>query len=92
MNTLWAFFVAYSKAEKKIKIENKENTIRFKLDNGHQFIIGVYMYNSKYLSLNIKIEGNEDFEATVNMIDMLGKEGIIKVVSEILTHCEKVTL
>lgn len=90
MNTLWAFFLAYSKAERKVVINNKENTIFFSLDKGHQFKIFVNFVNSSYLSLVIEIEGKEDSIATINYIDHFGKGGIIRVVSEILTHAEKV--
>lgn len=91
MNIMWKFFLAYAAIEKKVKVENKSNCIYFQLDHGHNFEIGVNMYNNKYLSLFIKIVDNDEFEATINNIDQFGKEGIIKVVSEVLTYAENVS-
>ena len=90
MNILWSFFLAYSIREKNVSVVNDANLIRFRLKDGHNFQIGVNFYNQKYLSLFVKIEGNDEFEATINNIDAFGKEGIIKTVSHILTYAENV--
>lgn len=90
MTVLWNFFVAYSKKESNVKIQNPPNEILFQLGEGHKFRIVVEFYNSKYLSLHITIDGNEEFEAVINNIDYFGAKGIIKTVSEILTHAENV--
>lgn len=90
MNTLWSFFLAYADAEKNVQIKNESNLIKFQLKDGNKFEIGVNFYNRKYLSLFVKIDGNDEFEATVNNIDAFGKEGIIRTVSNILTYAEKV--
>lgn len=90
MNTLWSFFLAYSNAEKNVRVRNESNLIKFQLKGGHKFEIGVNFYNREYLSLFVKIEGNEEFEATINNIDAFGKEGIIRTVSNILTYAENI--
>lgn len=90
MNILWAFFSAYKHSEKNVRIKSEENLIKFQLKDGNKFEIGVNIYNSKYLSLFVKIDGNDEFEATVNNIDSFGKEGIIRTVSDILTYAENV--
>jgi hypothetical protein len=90
MNILWNFFVAYSEAEKAVYVESQDNSIVFQLGNGNKFEIGINLVNRKYLSLFVKIEDNEEFEATVNNIDAFGEEGIIKTVSNILTFAENV--
>lgn len=90
MNTLWSFFLAYADAEKNVQIKNEANLIKFQLKDGNKFEIGVNFYNSKYLSLFVKIDGNDEFEATINNIDAFGKEGIIRTVSNILTYAENV--
>ena len=90
MDTLWAFFLAYSQKEKNVSVVNDANLICFRLKDGHAFQIGVNFYNNKYLSLFVKIDGNDEFEATVNNIDAFGKEGIIRTVSNILTYAENV--
>lgn len=90
MNILWNFFVAYSEAEKAVYVESQDNSIVFQLGNGNKFEIGTNLVNRKYLSLFVKIEDNEEFEATVNNIDAFGEEGIIKTVSNILTFAENV--
>lgn len=92
MNTLWRFFLAYADAEKEAKIKNSKNEIIFKLGKGHKFVIGCFMYNNSYLSLNIKIDGSNDFEATLNMPDIIGEAGMIRFVSNILTEAEKIIL
>lgn len=90
MNILWSFFLAYADAEKNVQIKSEANLIKFQLKGGNKFEIGVNLYNRKYLSLFIKIDGNDEFEATVNNIDVFGKEGIIRTVSNILTYAENV--
>lgn len=90
MDILWSFFMSYAEAEKNVRIKSEENLIKFQLKDGNKFEIGVNFYNSKYLSLFVKIDGNDEFEATVNNIDAFGKEGIIKTVSDILTYAENV--
>lgn len=90
MNILWSFFLAYAEAEKEVYIKSEDNTIKFQLGNGNKFEIGVNFCNEKYLSLFVKIECNDEFEATINNIDAFGKEGIIRTVSSILTYAENV--
>lgn len=90
MNTLWSFFLAYAKKEKKVKIKNQENKIYYKLGNGHQYIIWVDFYNNSYLCLKIEIKDVKDFEVRISKIDELGKEGIIRTVANILTAAENV--
>lgn len=90
MNTLWSFFMSYAESEKQVKVKNEDNCIKFQLANGHVFEIGVNFYNSKFLSLYVKIEGNDEFEATINNIDAFGKEGIIRTVADILTYAENI--
>ena len=90
MNVLWSFFIAYSKKEKNVQVKNECNEILFRLKPGHEFRIGVDMVNSKFLSLSVKIEGNEEFEARINNIDAFGKDGIIRTVADILTYSENV--
>lgn len=90
MNTLWSFFLSYSKKEKNVSISADANIILFRLKDGHNFKIFVNFYNEKYLSLSIEIDGHEDFAATINNIDEFGKEGIIKVVANLITYAEKV--
>jgi len=90
MNTLWSFFLAYSEKEKNVKPFNKANVILLSLKDGHKFKIFVDIYNRKYLSLSIEIEGHEDFAVSINNIDKFGKEGILRTVSNILTYAENV--
>ena len=90
MSSLWKFFFAYRRAEPKVNLRQDRNEIYFKLNDGHQFIIGCYMYNNSFLSLNVKIEGNDDFDVSITHIDQYGEAGIIKVLSAILTNAERV--
>ena len=90
MNILWNSFVAYSEAEKSVHVVNQDNKIIFQLGGGNNFEIGVNLINRKYLSLFVKIEGNDEFEATVNNIDFFGKEGIIRTVFSIITYAENI--
>lgn len=90
MDTLWGFFTAYARTEKAVTVEKKDNKILFRLNGGNDFKIFVNLYNRKYLSLCIEIEGNDEFRATVNNIDAFGKAGIIRTVSNILTYAENI--
>lgn len=90
MNILWSFFSAYAKQAENVQIKNEENTIKYQTGVGHKFEIGINLINSEYLQLYIKIEGNEEFEATINNIEAFGKEGIIRTVGDILTFSENV--
>lgn len=90
MDTLWSFFVAYSKTEKKVQLNNKSNSILYRLADGHHFNISVFFMNTKYLELIIRIDDNDDFEVRISNIDQFKKEGIIRTVAEILTHAEKI--
>lgn len=90
MTTLWRYFVAYANSENHVKLKNEKNLIKFQLKDGHKFEIATYIYNKDYLSLSIKIEGNDDFEVTINNIDEFGVDGIVKTVSTILTYAENV--
>ena len=90
MNTIWSFMQIYSGTEKAVRLQNKKNTILFKLAKGHQFVIQAFMVNNSYISLNVTIKGNKDFDASINLADMLGKEGLIRVLSNILTYAENI--
>lgn len=90
MNTIWAFMVEYSKVEKKVKLENFENEIKYQLADGKKFIVGCLMINNKYTSMYVKIEDNEEFEATLNNADQFEKGDLCKILANILTYTEKI--
>lgn len=90
MDELWCFFSSYKIRNKVVSLSAVDNVILFQNNNGHKYQIGVNFYNQKYLSLFVKIEGNDDFEAMINNIDEFGREGIIRTVAAIVTYAENV--
>lgn len=92
MDILWNFFIAYSKKEESVKIKSENNLIKFQLGDGNKFEIGVNIVNHKYLSLFIKISGNDEFEATINNIEQFSNDGIIRNVANIITYAENVKM
>ncbi|MFC4262451.1 hypothetical protein ACFOWM_06165 [Ferruginibacter yonginensis] len=90
MNALWHFLRAYKKVAKDVTVEAVDYTIKYQRGQGKKFTIGVNFTNKKYLSLFVKIDGDNIFEAIIDKIEAFKNEGIVKIVANILQYAEDI--